>query len=126
MNRPTTLSALFAPRRTETRRRAGARPPGRSIERLERRELMAYTDVAQLFAANPRHGGPTMLYLNFDGGTLPASSHGPGAAYSIRPFEIESGDTSLNRDRDIQDILLQVSEVFAPFDVEVRRLVGQN
>jgi hypothetical protein len=98
------------------------------IEALESRELLAFTDVAQVVAQYPRHPGPTVLDLNFDGGTLPADPNnnflGLGSRVTIRPFETEPGDAGLNRDRDIQDVLYQVSEVFAPFDVEVERIYG--
>jgi hypothetical protein len=47
-----------------------------------------------------------------------------GSSYSIRSFETEAGDKALNRQRDIQDLLFQVSEVYAPFDVQVHRIYG--
>ena len=51
--------------------------------------------------------------------------HNPdGSKETIRPFESEPGDTGLDRERDIQDILFEVSEVYAPFNVEVRRIYG--
>ncbi len=99
------------------------------IEALEARTLMTvsptptYTDVSQIAALTPPHAGFTNLYINFDGGTVPQDpvNNPHGATFTIRPFEREPGDTSLNRERDIQDILYEVSEVYAPFNVSVHR-----
>ena len=101
------------------------------IEALEGRKLLAYvapayTDVSQIAAVTPPHAGFTNLYINFDGGDVPlnpASLFGEGTA-TIAPFETAEGDGSLNRDRDIQDILYEVSEVYAPFNVSVHRIYG--
>ncbi len=82
------------------------------VEALEDRQLLSITDmtgVAQLF---PRHAGPTMLYLNFDG----------WAANGVSSFQSTTGD----RVKDIHDILFRSSEIFAPFDVEVRRRYGDG
>lgn len=119
---PTTSTRRRDPRKG--RPSFGAGP----IEGLERRLLMTYTDVAQVAQLTPRHVGATNLYINFDGGTVsnnpvqdPSGSRG---SKTINAFETEAGDKALNRDQDIQDILFQVSEVFAPFDVQVRRAYG--
>jgi hypothetical protein len=69
------------------------------------------TQMAQLF---PRHAGPTHLYLNFDGWTNAEGT--PGR--TIYPFV---GTTA-----DIENILFQTAEVFAPFDVEVSREYGNG
>jgi hypothetical protein len=61
--------------------------------------------VAEVFGA-PDY--PTSLFLNFDG----QSSAG------VAPFESTTGD----REKDIQEILFTVSQIFAPFDVKVRRM----
>src|SRR5262245_56435493 len=77
-----------------------ARP---QLEALEDRQLLSVTDmtgVAQLF---PRHSGPTMLYLNFDGWT----------AQGVSSFQSTTGD----RTRDIHEIIYRTAEIFAPFDV---------
>src|SRR4051812_12887800 len=86
------------------------------IEALEARRLMAFTDVSQLAANFGRHDGPTNLYINFDGGTVPIDpvNNPNGGTNTIRSFETEAGDGSLNRQRDIQDLLFQVAEVYAP------------
>jgi hypothetical protein len=88
--------------------------------------MAMYTDVSQIAATLPRHAGPTNLYINFDGGMVPIDpvNNPGGASYTIRSFETESGDASLDRERDIQDILFQVAEVYAPFDVQVHRIYG--
>jgi hypothetical protein len=67
------------------------------------------TGMAQLF---PRHSGPTVLYLNFDGYT----------ANGVSSFQSTRG----NRNPDIQEILYRTSEIFSPFDVEVRRIYGNG
>jgi hypothetical protein len=71
--------------------------------------LTDMTAVAQLF---PPHSGPTMLYLNFDGD----SSQG------ISPFQSTTGDLT----RDMQEIMYRVEEIFAPFNVQVRRYYGDG
>jgi hypothetical protein len=123
-------ASLFQTRRREPRK-------GRLIawsvpvEALEGRKLLAYmgptyTDVSQIAALTPPHAGFTNLYINFDGGDVPlnpAGIFGEGTA-TIAPFETAEGDGSLNRDRDIQDILYEVSEVYAPFNVSVHRIYG--
>jgi hypothetical protein len=86
------------------------------FECLEGRLVPAVTDMTQLAALFPTHNGPTTLYLNFDGWA--------NAGHRIHAFETEAGDTAANRDRDIQDVLFQTSEMFAPFNVEIRRTFG--
>lgn len=68
--------------------------------------------MTQLAALHDPHDGPTTLYLNFDGST----------AAAVAPFESTTG----NRTRDINEILFRTSEMFAPFDVEVRRISGNG
>src|SRR5262249_23703196 len=78
---------------------------------LECRQLLTtYSDVWQPAALTPRHAGPTNLYINFDGGTVPVDpvNNPKGPTETIHPFEWEAGDGSLNRERDIQQILFQV------------------
>jgi hypothetical protein len=70
------------------------------------------TQVARLF---PRHRGPTVLWVNFDGWR-----NYRGGEHSVQPFRTTIG----NRDRDIQLILFRTAERFAPFDVQVRRAFG--
>lgn len=80
------------------------------VERLEEREVLTVTDMTALAALFPRHTGPTMLFLNFDG----------YASQGVSSFASTSGD----RTKDIQDVLFRTSEIFAPFDVQVRRIYG--
>ncbi len=68
-------------------------------------------DMSSLAARFPRHTGPTVLALNFDG------DKGACTAFSA---------LGSNRDQDIQDILFETSEVFSPFDVEVVRVFGDG
>jgi hypothetical protein len=78
------------------------------------------TQLAKLF---PRHPGPTILGLNFDGwsGQIPDEYVGDGKVHHIAPFAFAE-----DRDREIQDILFRTSEIFAPFDVQVRRVSGDG
>ncbi len=110
-----------------TRRNAKIRRKNRafrSLEALEDRKLMTVTDVADAAALLGHVTPGTHLYLNFDGGQVPTDTSGNNFD-TVRPFESEAGDTNLtHRNDDIQNILFQVSEVFAPFDVQVVRAYG--
>lgn len=97
------------------RRRRAMRP---AVEAMEHRRLMTanpadMTQLARLFAP---HNGPTILYLNFDGGSVPDGGH----TDQVSSFQPLSG----TRDGAIQDILFRVSEIYAPFNVEVERIFG--
>lgn len=93
--------------------------PRLAVEQLEDRQLPSasyipgqdMTDLARMYPAP--HSGPTILYLNFDGGNF--------YGQSISAFQPASG---LSKDQAIQDILYRVSELFAPFNVEVERIYG--
>jgi hypothetical protein len=74
------------------------------------------TDMTQLARLFPRHKGPTVLWVNFDGWR-----NYEGGKHSIQPFQATD-----NRDQEIQLILFRTAEIFAPFDVEVRRAVGNG
>jgi hypothetical protein len=82
------------------------------VEALEERSMMSITDMTGVASLFPRHSGPTMLYLNFDGWT------GQG----VSSFQSTTG----NRTQDIHDIIFKTSQIFAPFDVEVRRIYGNG
>jgi hypothetical protein len=75
----------------------------------------AITEITQVAQKFPRHQGPTYLYVNFDGWT-----NYDGKKHDIQPFKPMSG----SKGRDIQLILFRTAELFAPFDVQVRRLRG--
>lgn len=82
-----------------------------NLEALEDRQVLStVTDMTALAQQFPRHAGPTNLYLNFDG----------YAEHGISSFQATTGD----RERDIQEVLFRVSQVFAPFDVQVVRIHG--
>jgi hypothetical protein len=89
------------------------------VEALESRLVMSvteYSEVAQMFA---RHEGPTNLYLNFDG----------YQAENVLPFAVIKSDkdpTTDDREIAIQEILFRTSEIFSPFDVQVRRAYGDG
>jgi hypothetical protein len=74
------------------------------------------TQLAQHFAT---HLGPTQLNLNFEGGTI--TDDQAGGTRTVSAFTAQPG---ANRDRAIQDIVYRVSEIFAPFNVQVRRRYG--
>src|SRR5262245_9562493 len=83
------------------------------VEQLEERQVPAIiTDMTQLAQQFGRHAGATVLYLNFDGNT----------AQGVSSFQSVSGD----RTRDIHEILFRTQEIFAPFDVQVRRIYGDG
>ena len=82
------------------------------FETLEERQLLTVTDMTALAQMFPRHAGPTILYLNFDG----------NASQGVSSFQSTTG----NRTADIHDIMYRVSEIFAPFDVQVRRMSGNG
>src|SRR5262245_50687662 len=105
------LGTYFRRLRRPTRRRPS---PNTStvrlhLEALEDRRVPALfiTDMTQLAQQFPRHSGPTTLWLNFDGYT----DQGVNSYVSV----------SGNRSQDIHDILFKTQEIFAPFDVIVRR-----
>src|SRR5262245_21056267 len=94
--------------------RAGcSRPFSLSFEVLEDRRVMSsapaslyYTAIAQMF---PRHEGPTGLYLNFDGWLSEEVA-------GFNPTTPDDGNAATDeRERDIQDIIFRVSEMFSPF-----------
>jgi hypothetical protein len=89
-----------------------ARPAVLALEDRLVPAVTAPTDMTELARLFPRHAGPTVLYVNFDG----------WASKGIAPFMTISGD----RNRDIQDVLYRAAEVFAPFDVEVVRQFGDG
>jgi hypothetical protein len=66
--------------------------------------------MTQLARSFPRHRGSTILYVNFDG----------WSAKQIHAF------SSTHRARDVQDILFRTAQIFAPFDVQVRRASGDG
>jgi hypothetical protein len=72
--------------------------------------------------------GPTHLYLNFDGGTVSLDPvhdpSGKNGTHTIDAFDTEKGDATHNRNQDIQEVLFEVSQVFAPFNVQVSRISG--
>lgn len=113
--------------RNVLRRWIGARPgttvkPTRTKNRV-RPQLEAFEDrlvpavmpgtvdmTALAVQIGARHSGPTTIYLNFEG----------NKDQGVSAFQSTTGD----RNADIHDIMYRVSEIFAPFDVQVRR--GNN
>lgn len=86
------------------------------MESLESRQMMdgglapMLASMTELAAQYPTKAAPTMLYVNFDGST----------SRNISAF------ASTNRDDDMQEILFRTSEMFAPFNVQVVRLFGND
>lgn len=93
-----------------------ARP---SVEALEDRLVMSVTEYAEVARMFPRHVGPTALYLNFDGWRDKGVTAYAGTTNDFNP-------ATDDRERDIQDILFRTSEIFSPFDVQVRRISGNG
>lgn len=91
---------------------AAKKKPRLRVEQLEDRLVPAVTDMTQLAQLFPRHAGPTMLYLNFDG----------NSGQNVSSFQSTTGD----RARDIQEILYRTAEIFSPFDVQVVRVFGNG
>jgi hypothetical protein len=77
----------------------------------------AFTELAQVARLFPRHRGPTMIYVNFDGW-----KNYDGKGHHILPYRADDG----TRGRDIQLTLFRTAEIFAPFEVQVRRLRGNG
>lgn len=125
------IATIVLGRRQYLRRTGGQKIRSRGsklrvLEILEARTLMTVSDVADAAALLGHVTPGTHLYLNFDGGTVPTDFSGKNFD-TIQPFETAAGDTNLtHRDDDIQNILYQVSEVFAPFDVQVVRAYGAS
>ena len=104
-------------------------------EMLEIRKLLSITEVSD-FAATftpkdqtiiPGQIVPTNLYLNFDGGQVPDDPvHHPTGTLpeAVSPFDTAANDDQSQRDVLIQEVLFKVSEIFAPFDVQVHRTYG--
>ncbi len=91
------------------------------FETLEIRQLMsaAITDMTALAQTQTVHSGVTYLYLNFDGGSINDTQ--AGGTRKISAFVAKSGE---NRQQEIQSITYQVSEMFAPFNVQVQVMTG--
>jgi hypothetical protein len=111
------LRALNWFRRPSSKPARRPHPVSLGVESLEDRQVLStlpttMTDVANYFST---HSGPTALYLNFDGGSA--------QGYTAAAFQSQAGQS---RDQAIQDILYRVSEIFAPFNVQVERIYGSG
>jgi hypothetical protein len=104
---------MFQNPRTKHRART-SRAVRLEVEALEDRRVPAVgvTDMTQLAQEFGRHDGATTLWLNFDG----------YAAEGVSSFQSISG----SRNQDIQDVLFKTQQIFAPFDVIVRRRLGDG
>jgi hypothetical protein len=123
----TIFSKLFS---VKSRSTAPARRPKRRaytrrqlrVEALEERYVPAITSMTQLAQLFSAHAGPTIVYLNFDGGTDNyGGGNGTTTKSTISPFVPLAGDS---READIAAIMNGVAKVFAPFNVEVERING--
>ncbi len=80
-------------------------------EALEGRQLLTgITDMTDLARVFPTHSGPTSLYLAFDGFSIGQNT--------VARYEGAFGG---NRDESIQEVVFRTAELFAPFNVQVRR-----
>jgi hypothetical protein len=138
MDRSLNWYRLFAshyPRRGALRPRSRRRFVVGPAESLEVRKLLAVTEVSA-FASTltpkdqtnvPGEIAPSTLYLNFDGGSVPVDPvNRPTDTLPevVRPFDTEAQDNQSQRDALIQEILYEVAEIYAPFDVQVVRAYG--
>src|SRR6185295_10521480 len=109
------LKRLTFQGRQRSRRASSARSDWNvrpQLEMLECRELMSITDMTGVASLFPRHSGPTVIYLNFDG----------NSAQGVSAFQSTTGNLS----SDIHEILFRVSQIYAPFDVQVMRIYGNG
>lgn len=88
-------------------------------ESLESREVLStipfgapFTEMSQVANQFDPPDQPSVLYLNFDG----------RSSQYVSPFQGTTDSTT----RDIQEILFRTSQIFAPFNVEVKRAYGNN
>ncbi len=86
-------------------------------EELERRLTPAVTDMTQLAQLFPTPSTPQILALNFDGWTNVPGNVGHNGS-TILPFS--------GTQQQIQDIIYQVAEIYAPFNVEVFQVFGNG
>src|SRR5206468_2681808 len=98
-----------------------------AVEPLEERMVLSpmdYTDFVQ-YLNQGAHVGPTHLYLNFDGfgDNVQPYTHWTGTPKAGDPRGVADPDLT---QRDIQEILFRVSEIYAPFNVQVSRLFGNG
>src|SRR5262249_47500946 len=90
--------------------RVAHRPATRlAVDRLPDRINPVVTDMTGMSLYFPTHDGPTTLWVNFDG----CNNLG---GHTVAPF------TGTNTDK--ADILYRVSEEYAPFNVQVKRMYG--
>jgi hypothetical protein len=97
------------------------------LEGLEDRLVLSVNptgDLAQIPYVSP--SGPTLLGLNFDGENF----YTQGGFLGIGAQSINIGSYGIGNaaatDQNMQDILFRVSEIYAPFNIEVTRLHGGN
>jgi hypothetical protein len=102
-----------------TKRRERFRPMAEVLE-----DRLVPSDMTQIPFAAP--SGPTTLGLSFDGEDFYSYGGFLGiGSQSIKVHAFNSG-TPAQTDQNIQDMLFRVSEIYAPFDVEVTRVHGSN
>jgi hypothetical protein len=107
-------------------------PAGRSrlpirlaIEALENRLVPSVNpsgDLAHIPYVSP--SGPTMLGLNFDGEHFYSSGGFLGIGSNNIYMGAYSPGSPTQTDANIQDILFRVAEIYAPFNVQVTRVLG--
>jgi hypothetical protein len=81
------------------------------------------TDYATLAAqVMTPHQGPTIIYLNFDGGDISYQDiTGQTVTQHMAAFV---GHANLDRNQEIQTIINDVAAIYAPFDVQVQQISG--
>ncbi len=117
------LNRLFAGNSRNTSKAKPSRPRrGRlELEGLENRLVPSVTSMTQLGQMFEPHAGPTMIYLNFDGGSVTYQDTGRVVTKVIQPYQAAPGG---NLATDIGAIQTEVAKIFAPFNVEVVPVKG--
>jgi hypothetical protein len=123
---------LFQPSRSSRKKPVPKNRTRPTLEVLEDR--LVPSDLSEIPFVSPT--GPTVLGINFDGenfyrpGTDQFIAQGGyllgGYANPNGGFAPGSGKFDTNVDQNMQDILFRVSEMYAPFNVEVQRIPGAN
>jgi hypothetical protein len=83
----------------------------------------AITDYAELAAqVTTPHQGPTIIYLNFDGGDVSYQDvTGLTVTQHMAAFV---GHANMDRNQEIQTIINDVAQIYAPFNVQVQQISG--
>jgi hypothetical protein len=79
-----------------------------------------YSKLAQQVTSP--HQGPTIIYLNFDGGAI--SYQDVDKRMVTQPMQAFVGHSNMDRNQEIQTIINDVAQIYAPFNVQVQQISG--